>query len=59
MSVSCPTLSRLREENLKLQAEYKDLKHEYGALDAKHQRFVINYGHDGDVAARGESHRVL
>ena len=44
---------------MKLQAEYKDLKHEYGALDAKHQRFVINYGHDGDVAARGESQRVL
>lgn len=43
---------KLREENTKLQAEYNDLKHEYGALDAKHQRFVINYGHDGDVAAR-------
>ncbi|XP_035827360.1 myosin-9 [Aplysia californica] len=43
---------KLQEENIRLQSENNNLKHEYGLLDAKHQRFVINYGHDGEVAAK-------
>ncbi|GFO24555.1 laminin subunit alpha-3, partial [Plakobranchus ocellatus] len=50
--ISKTEAEKLHEENVRLQAEFNDLKHEYGALDAKHQRFVINYGHDGEVAAK-------
>merc|ERR1712045_1096918 len=56
--ISKTEVKTLQEQLIQLQADHNNLKHEYGILDAKHQRFVINYGHDGEVAAKEKQEHI-
>ena len=45
--------SRLSREKERMQSDYDHLKQEHENLEERHQRFIIQYGHEGSETMKG------